>query len=95
MSIIRVCEAGAARRQLVRLYARGIRVGLSKMASTWETSNTSIELTHVSKSYGREPALSDHTFEIPAGGRFALLGPNGAGKSTTLKLLVGSLRASR
>jgi ABC-2 type transport system ATP-binding protein len=51
-----------------------------------------IELTHVSKSYGRVPALSDLSFEIPVGGRFALLGPNGAGKSTTLKLLVGSLR---
>lgn len=54
--------------------------------------NMSIELNHVSKSYGQVPALNDLTFEIPAGGRFALLGPNGAGKSTTLKLLIGSLR---
>jgi ABC-2 type transport system ATP-binding protein len=52
-----------------------------------------IELAHVSKSYGSVPALSDLSFEIPVGGRYALLGPNGAGKSTTLKLLVGSLRA--
>jgi ABC-2 type transport system ATP-binding protein len=51
-----------------------------------------IELAHASKSYGPVPALSDLSFEIPVGGRFALLGPNGAGKSTTLKLLVGSLR---
>jgi ABC-2 type transport system ATP-binding protein len=51
-----------------------------------------IELSHVSKSYGRVPALSDLSFKIPVGGRFALLGPNGAGKSTTLKLLAGSLR---
>ena len=53
----------------------------------------SIELSHVTKSYGQVQALSDLSFDIPVGGRFALLGPNGAGKSTTLKLLVGSLRA--
>jgi len=52
-----------------------------------------IELSHVTKSYGQVQALSDLSFGIPVGGRFALLGPNGAGKSTTLKLLVGSLRA--
>jgi len=52
-----------------------------------------IELSHVTKSYGPVQALSDLSFDIPVGGRFALLGPNGAGKSTTLKLLVGSLRA--
>lgn len=52
-----------------------------------------IELDHVTKSYGTVQALSDLSFDIPVGGRYALLGPNGAGKSTTLKLLVGSLRA--
>lgn len=56
------------------------------------SSNVSIELSHVSKSYGQVPALSDLDFQIPVRGRFALLGPNGAGKSTTLKLLVGSLK---
>ncbi len=51
-----------------------------------------LELDHVTKSYGQVQALSDLSFDIPVGGRYALLGPNGAGKSTTLKLLVGSLR---
>jgi len=51
-----------------------------------------IQLDHVTKSYGQVQALSDLSFDIPVGGRYALLGPNGAGKSTTLKLLVGSLR---
>lgn len=32
--------------------------------------------------------------EVPRGALFGLLGPNGAGKSTTLKMLVGSLKAS-
>ena len=53
---------------------------------------TCIELAHVSKSYGKVPALNDLSFDIPVGGRYSLLGPNGAGKSTTLKLLIGSLR---
>ena len=54
--------------------------------------STCIQLDHVTKSYGQVQALSDLSFDIPVGGRYALLGPNGAGKSTTLKLLVGSLR---
>jgi ABC-2 type transport system ATP-binding protein len=37
-------------------------------------------------------ALSDVSFEAPAGGVFGLLGPNGAGKTTTLKLLMDLLR---
>ncbi len=56
------------------------------------TPNPCIELSNVSKSYGLVPALSNLSFAIPEGGRYALLGPNGAGKSTTLKLLIGSLR---
>ena len=55
-------------------------------------SESCIDLSHVTKSYGQVTALNDLTFGIPVGGRYALLGPNGAGKSTTLKLLIGSLR---
>jgi ABC-2 type transport system ATP-binding protein len=65
------------------------------MLASSPDSKTCIQLNHVSKSYGSVPALSDLSFQIPVGGRFALLGPNGAGKSTTLKLLVGSLRPEK
>ena len=51
-----------------------------------------IEAKYVTKSYGKTLALSDVSFSIPCGERYALLGPNGAGKSTTLKLLVGLLK---
>ena len=45
------------------------------------------------KSYGRRPALSDCTLDVPAGHVVGLVGPNGAGKSTLLNLAVGMLDA--
>jgi ABC-2 type transport system ATP-binding protein len=53
-----------------------------------------LELTHVTKSYGSHPALSDVSLSLPAGTALGLLGPNGAGKSTVLRLLLGFVRAT-
>jgi ABC-2 type transport system ATP-binding protein len=41
--------------------------------------------------YGRRPALTDCTLDIPPGHVVGLVGPNGAGKSTLLKLACGLL----
>jgi manganese/zinc/iron transport system ATP- binding protein len=43
--------------------------------------------------YGRDPALVDLSFEIPAGATVALLGPNGAGKTTLFRAAIGLARA--
>jgi ABC-2 type transport system ATP-binding protein len=51
-----------------------------------------IEIEHVRKSFGGQPALHDLTLHIPAGRIFGLLGPNGAGKTTLLRLIMGVLR---
>jgi len=60
---------------------------------TAETSaDIAIELTGVTRHYGKATAVDDLTLHIPRGHTFGLIGPNGAGKSTTIKLLLGLLR---
>jgi branched-chain amino acid transport system ATP-binding protein len=44
------------------------------------------------KNFGGVKAVSDISFEVPAGLIFALIGPNGAGKSTLLNLISGVYR---
>ena len=51
-----------------------------------------IELTHVTKSFARTPAVSDVSLTIREAGIFGLIGTNGAGKSTLLRLMAGVLR---
>lgn len=52
----------------------------------------SIEVTHITKQYGRQFAVNNISFHIPKGQTCGFLGPNGAGKSTTLKLITGFLQ---
>lgn len=46
-----------------------------------------VEVTELSKSYGRKVAVDRVSFEARPGEVFGLLGPNGAGKTTTLRVL--------
>jgi len=46
-----------------------------------------LEIQHISKSFGRKPALSDVSLEISEGEIFGLLGPNGAGKTTLIRVV--------
>ena len=48
-----------------------------------------IDLSHVSKKYGRNTVLDDVTYQVQKGSVFALLGENGAGKTTTIRILLG------
>jgi len=54
-----------------------------------------IELSEVTRAFGRKTAVDHLTFTVRGGELFALLGPNGAGKTTTIKMLVGLLRPDR
>lgn len=53
----------------------------------------SIEVNHISKSYGKQKALDDISFSIGSGEIVGLLGPNGAGKSTLMKIMTGYIEA--
>ena len=50
-----------------------------------------IELSGLTKAFGRTVAVNNLTLKIARGSTFGLLGPNGAGKSTTIKMLMGML----
>ena len=54
----------------------------------------SIEVSHITKTYGTQKALNDVSFSIGKGEIVGFLGPNGAGKSTLMKILTTYLQAS-
>lgn len=51
-----------------------------------------LEVSHVTKKYGKVLACSDLSFHLDPGTVTVLLGPNGAGKSTIMKSVIGFLK---
>ncbi len=52
-----------------------------------------VQLSNVSKSFGKTPAVIDMDLTVPDGSFVVLLGPTGAGKTTTLRLIAGLEKA--
>ena len=53
----------------------------------------SIEVNHISKSYGKVKALDDVSFSVDKGEVFGLIGPDGAGKTSLFRILCTLLLA--
>jgi len=53
-----------------------------------------IEVSHLTKIFGRRVAVSDVSFSVAAGEVFGFLGPNGAGKTTTVRILATLISAT-
>jgi len=53
-----------------------------------------IEAEHLTKYYGRFPAIEDVSFKVGRGEIVGFLGPNGAGKTTTMRILAGFMPPS-
>jgi ABC-2 type transport system ATP-binding protein len=47
-----------------------------------------VEISHISKSFGTLKAVDDVSFDVEKGEIFGLLGPNGAGKTTAIRILL-------
>ncbi len=51
-----------------------------------------LQISHVTKKYGKVLACDDLSFHLEPGSVTVLLGPNGAGKSTIMKAIIGFLK---
>ncbi len=49
---------------------------------------TTVELSHITKTFGQVKAVDDVSYAVEPGEFFGLLGPNGAGKTTSLRILL-------
>ena len=56
-------------------------------------SESIVEITGVSRSFGKKVALDDVDLVVPKGSVVGLVGENGAGKTTLLKHVLGLFRA--
>ncbi|MDO4323500.1 MAG: ABC transporter ATP-binding protein [Lachnospiraceae bacterium] len=51
-----------------------------------------LEITHVSKTFGKKKIIEDLSFSVPEHSVFGFIGENGAGKTTTMRMILGLLR---
>lgn len=51
-----------------------------------------VQISHITKDYGREKGIFDVSLSVKRGEVYGFLGPNGAGKTTTIRHLLGFLK---
>jgi len=67
---------------------------LSPQQGGTEGPTPAVEITALTKSFGKKKALESISLSLDKGCILALIGPNGAGKTTLIKTLLGLLRPS-
>ena len=72
---------GPAKEQNVELESQAVRMG-----------RKTIELHHISKSYGEKKLIQDFSYIFLKNQRVGFIGQNGCGKSTLMKIIAGILR---
>ena len=65
------------------------KVELTSAAS--RLGRTTVEIEHVSKSYGDQVLLQDFTYLFGKDDRVGFIGPNGSGKTTLMKMILGEV----
>ena len=53
-----------------------------------------LNVSHLTKKYGRQIVVNDISFTLKSGQCIALIGPDGAGKTTTLRMITGLIKPS-
>ena len=53
-----------------------------------------IQVSNLTKKYGKNVAVDNVSFTIEKGHIYGLLGPNGAGKSTTMNMITGYISST-
>ena len=51
-----------------------------------------IEISNLTKNYGKHRGVENVSFSVREGEIFGFLGPNGAGKSTTIRAMLGLIQ---
>lgn len=54
--------------------------------------DVAVEISHLTKDYGKGKGLFDISFKVPRGKTFGYCGTNGAGKTTTLRHIMGFIK---
>lgn len=69
------------------------KVEMGSLAS--RLGKTTVEIDHISKSYGENILIEDFTYLFLKDDRIGFIGPNGCGKTTLMKMLAGVLEPDR
>lgn len=54
-----------------------------------------VELTNVTKTYGKHVAVDDLSLAVPGGSVYGFIGPNGSGKTTTIRMILHIIHPDR